>query len=242
MLFPVLPPQKLSLDVTEPTWGKVKEIGYTPNVSSTSPSKTLLSSVDAIDFIRTKMSKKSKELITPHYSFLKDHLGVKALILAGGCFYRGEIKDLDIWPFGDNAYINISDDKEYLEYTNLGIKLQLCKSPVCKSVEELVEGFDFAHCKVGVRIYLNEDVSKINCFTYVSPDFIAAMALQSTYYCGKNRTQHGNPLRSLRRLPKVALKLELTQEEVMSISNDIVNEIVKQGTENLKLTSLDNKV
>jgi len=64
---------------------------------------------------------------------------------------------------------------------------------------------------------------------YASKDFIAAMAAQTTFFCGATNKQHGTPLRSLRRLTKVAIKLGLETPEIMDISNKIVTTITAQG-------------
>jgi hypothetical protein len=80
---------------------------------------------------------------------------------------------------------------------------------------------------VGAKVSICDDLSiRVSC--YASEDFIAAMAAQTTFYCGADNKQHGSPLRSLRRLTKVAIKLGLETPEIMDISNKIVTTITSQ--------------
>jgi hypothetical protein len=111
--------------------------------------------------------------------------------------------------------------------------IQLCQNPVCSSISELVNKFDFAHCRVGCYVQIVGDELEIS--PYVTKEFLAAMAAQTTFYCGNTIATAHPALRSLRRLPKVAIKLGLNQQEIMSISNDIIKDIISKGLDGLKL-------
>lgn len=155
--------------------------------------------------------------------------------IAGGAFYKGELNDVDIWPtpLSKEPYSKLvalfkNDNRPYGDMVRDGIKYQLCLSPVFAELKDLVESFDFAHCKVGVTIFLLDNGEIIAAIPYASPDFIAAMALQTTWYT----PGHNWPLNSLARLGKVARKLNLSVEETKDIGNQIVSDILNRGLSN----------
>jgi len=124
---------------------------YDSQICPTNPDD-ILGDLDNIQtYVRRQLAFRVGKLLEPHLEFFTSK-GIRDFFIAGGCFYKGEVKDLDIWPeFGHEGPLHsaIGTAPEYLTYNHNGMVIQLCRGPVCKSVEELVGGFDFAHCKVG---------------------------------------------------------------------------------------------
>ena len=210
---------------------------YDPAKVNTQPEEKIQDFDDVHDYIDRMIRSRAVRLLEPHVDFFKSK-GILKFILAGGALYRARVKDLDIWPVkGFEAAFDvwIPEKEDLLEIVNKGVKIQLCKAPVCDSVKDLVDGFDFAHCQVGCLVTIKEK-NKLDASPCVSTNFIAAMAAQTTFYCEHNNKQHGNPLRSLRRLPKVAIKLRLDDFEIMGISDSIVKDIQNRGITNMNLT------
>jgi hypothetical protein len=209
---------------------------YNPAKVNTQPEGKILDFEDVQEYVGRMIRSRAVRVLTPHIEFFKSKC-IKEFFLAGGALYRAEVKDLDIWPCkGYEAVFNtlIPEKEDLLEVVNNGVKIQLCKAPVLGMVRELVDVFDYAHCQVGVRVTIKKDDTLDLC-TYVSNNFIAAMASQTTFYCDMNEKQHGNPLRSLRRLPKVAIKLGLDDYEIMGISDSIVKDVQKRGITNMDI-------
>jgi hypothetical protein len=151
--------------------------------------------------------------------------------VAGGALMKGPINDIDIWPSPwcvepYQTYIkNKLRGRNFCEEIVGGLKVQLCQAPVC-NVEDLVSGFDFAHCKVGASISVDPD-GHATALAFVHPDFIASMAVQGTFYSPGHRW----PLHSLARLGKVCNKLGLSVVESKDLGNQIMSDLLRGGLE-----------
>jgi hypothetical protein len=162
-------------------------------------------------------------------------LNILKFTVAGGALFRGACNDIDIWPcvWEQENYrkffeskVSAEDRKKirYYEQTfSESLKVQFCIDPTLP-IGELIETFDYAHCKAAAAIHIREN-GKVMALGCVSPDFIAAMAAQTTFYCNDHRF----PLRSLYRLPKVATKLGLSGDETRDLGCQVVSSLIKQG-------------
>jgi hypothetical protein len=201
---------------------------------STSPGKTIKDRTDmgwVKKYIEDEIARRALKVTEPIMDFMRRNKIYKFNV-AGGALIKGELNDIDVWP--NTYFVNPFDrmckgktnPKGYWEVdlTNT-TKVQFCTTPVC-SLEDLVNGFDFAHCKCGATVNLLESqVEPVQAMGYVHPDFIVAMALQGTFYI----PNHNWPLNSLARIGKVAKKLNLTTAESKDLGNQVVSDILNQG-------------
>jgi hypothetical protein len=174
------------------------------------------------------------ELVKPIQAMMAAR-GVLSFHIAGGALYRGQLNDVDIWPTVRhitqyNSFVSTfkKDNHSFGEMTLDGVKYQFCMAPVNDNTEALVKDFDFAHCQVGAYIELSSNGTIDVADVTVTPDFIAAMALQTTWYT----PGHHWPLHSLARVGKVAKKLNLSTAETKGLCNQIVSDILNRGLEN----------
>lgn len=167
--------------------------------------------------------------------------GVRAVYLAGGALMAGPVADLDVFPVLQyegqfNALLDGLNpgrpDSQLAEVRGLAYPLQLCRHSA-NSVEDLVSGFDFAHCQVGVELHYCTTADFLTATqtwkakdVYTSPHWAAAMMVQGTYYVGGKW-----PLRSLARVPKVSAKLGLSKLEAQALAMQVASGIVAQGVD-----------
>jgi hypothetical protein len=195
----------------------------------TTPDRTGMEWVKS--YVESQIVKRSLEVTAPIVPFMKSVVKVNRFTVAGGCLIKGPLNDIDIWPsqWDTAPYYEYTKGKlygkNYCEEVYSGLKIQLCQAPVC-NVEELVSGFDFAHCKVGASIFIDQD-GKTTALAFVHPDFIASMAVQGTFY----NPGHRWPLHSLARLGKVCNKLGLNAVESKDLGNQIVSDLLRGGLE-----------
>jgi hypothetical protein len=182
-------------------------------------------------YVEDQIVKRSLEVTAPIISFMQETVKVRRFTVAGGALMKGPINDIDIWPSPwcvepYQTYIkNKLRGRNFCEEIVGGLKVQLCQAPVC-NVEDLVSGFDFAHCKVGASISVDPD-GHATALAFVHPDFIASMAVQGTFYSPGHRW----PLHSLARLGKVCNKLGLSVVESKDLGNQIMSDLLRGGLE-----------
>jgi len=185
-------------------------------------------------YVEQEIAKRALARVVPIVDWMRAQKIYKFTI-AGGALYKGDCNDIDIWPcpYDDVAYTamvkkHVKDDgtsvHQFHEVDFNGVKAQFCLYPNL-SVEKLIDGFDFAHCKAGAAIDIDKETGKVTAAATVTPEFIAAMAVQGTFYC----EDHRFPLRSLYRVAKVAKKLDLTSDETKDLGCQVVASILNTG-------------
>lgn len=205
----------------------------------------------AAAYARNVIELRAKDRITGMGPWLSNH-GLTTLYLAGGSLLPGRPSDLDFFPVptpdGREPFTKLVDptDKgtqiETFPFANRsGVTAQFVDyappttltNPdgssvwnVWRGLRDLVEDFDFAHCKVGVRLLETGPGLWIVADTYLSPDFIAAQTAGGTFY-----TKGRGPLGSLARIGKIALKLRLTEQEAHALASQVVDHIKVIGVE-----------
>lgn len=166
---------------------------------------------------------------------LTEHLrnaGIREFVVFGGACLRGAPADLDLAASaGDHAAftalataLKSGPDSQFGTLVADGVPVQLCLTERT-TIEAFIETFDFAHCKVGVKLAWDGKVRGWEPKgTYIGHEFAAAMMTQGTFYTGGTW-----PLRSLARTAKVAEKLELNTDECHALALQVVKHIYTQG-------------
>ena len=161
------------------------------------------------------------------WGFLK-HQSITQGYFAGGGLLRESARDIDLFPKTEKTFQVEHQDCRVCQTANAstyrweGVTIQLCNywHP---SLKELVESFDFAHIKAGVRFYRSGNVNKIK-EVYVSPDFLEAHQADTSFYTGS-----AYPLSSLVRLVKYAKRDVFPGKGYMPVLFDILKDVLNRG-------------
>jgi len=152
----------------------------------------------------------------PVFSALET-LELERFYIAGGALLKEEPNDYDLFPITENNF-KIGWDKEKesmykvwetvnsVSFLINNVKIQACKFHN-KSLEELVERFDFTHCKVGAEIERQniatpsgKRIAYVIKDLYISQDHLRYRLLGYSEYCGVQPNDY--PLSSLLRVFK----------------------------------------
>ena len=220
---------------------------YIDNSNKTSKPGTSKKSADDVswvkDYVEKQIATRALQKIEPIIDYMRA-LDILKFTVAGGALFKGPCNDIDIWPcpydydnyrklFNTKVPIDLNKKIQYFEQKfGETCKVQFCIYPVLP-IGELIETFDFAHCKAAAAIEIDKDSGKVHALGRVSPDFIASMAAQTTFYC----QSHEFPLRSIYRVGKVAQKLNMTGDEARDLGCQVVSSLIKQGFD--KIASKD---
>jgi hypothetical protein len=200
--------------------------------SCSAPRSKLFTTDSAIEHVREIIAARGLAYFEHIGDFLLNQ-GIRDVIIAGGSLMKGHPSDIDLFPVELEAnslaeflrFVKADDDEQLKEVVVGPYTLQFCKETADLGL--LVRGFDFAHCQVGVQFFCSRpsDIWKVKD-TYFTSNFLAAMAVQGTFYVGGKW-----PLRSLARIPKVASKLGLTKLETQALSYQVAADIAVRGLE-----------
>jgi hypothetical protein len=156
------------------------------------------------------------ELLAQHGAF--------RVILAGGALLPGAPNDLDFFPHPQEAaaFTSICDGKRIATFGIAQFINVLASEKPATVLMDLVDNFDFAHCKVGVVLGFSPANNTWNAQeVYMAVDFVAAMLAGGTFYCPNTN----GAMRSLARVAKVATKLGLTQNETHALAHQVAEHI-----------------
>ena len=164
--------------------------------------------------------------------------GIEHYYVAGNSLNRGKPHDIDIFPTTRRGF-NYIEDKEIegkilLKTKNaLTIKTQDgCIIQFCnyyhKSLEELVDSFDFAHIQIGVEINLKHSDNPLRKI-YYSNEWITSNMVRSTWY-----THSEYPLSSLIRTIKYIRYGDFSGKSYLPTIFAILIDLIKRGFNNYK--------
>lgn len=184
--------------------------------------------------LETVLTQRALRRITPPVSaYLLGH-GIRDVRLAGGALLHGAAKDLDFWPSADQdamkAWKRVVGESRYPVCRRVedGTMVQLCMVEG-RSLVELVESFDFAHCQVGVDVMHTKDNGWGVYAVHWTQHFECAMIAQGTYYTGGE-----SAVNSLARVNGVAEKLRLDRGETRALILQVVEDVLKDPAGNLE--------
>lgn len=165
----------------------------------------------------------------------------KPFILAGGSLCGDKVNDFDIYPVSGSEFLvsdieeKICEDEIFNKTTKLlsktknaltldfnGQIIQFCNYKK-DTLKELVDSFDFAHIKVGIRFQGNGEPPHADG-VYFSDDFVLANVGKTTYYTGSEY-----PTSSLIRTFKYAIRGKFEKREYVKCVITILSDIIKRG-------------
>jgi len=161
--------------------------------------------------------------------------GLTEFYIAGNSLNIGKPNDLDLFPIRKNDFIKIKDlvfknkfsikssTKNALTIKHKDRIIQFCNYHF-DSLEELVESFDFAHIKIGAKIFCNNGKIFSNDM-YMSSDYIESQVVGRTWFTGSSY-----PLSSLMRLFKYYKNEDgVFRQQFIYESIKILNQIISRG-------------
>lgn len=164
----------------------------------------------------------------------------KPFILAGGSLCGDKVNDFDIYPVSGSEFVVSDIEKKIAEnekFKNVkkilktknaltldvdGQIIQFCNYKK-NTIEELVDSFDFAHVKVGIK-FTGDGEPPHSDGVYFSDDFILANVGKTTYYTGSEY-----PTSSLIRTFKYAIRGKFEKRDYVRCVVKILSDIVKRG-------------
>jgi hypothetical protein len=168
----------------------------------------------------------------PHHIW--KNRGINTVYLCGGALLPGEPSDLDFFCVREASAPLV----ENIPGNGTHPPIQIISTSK-KCLGDVVEGFDFAHCKVGA--VLKYQVAPYSSFVeavverdwtcpdvYISPEFMAARIAGNTFYTLKDDRPARPKMRSLVRVTKVAKKLGLNNDEAFKLALQVTGDV---GTE-----------
>lgn len=168
-------------------------------------------------------------------ALLKAH-GCNKFYMAGGCAHR-RFEDVDIFPHPDFLYelataaVQAGETmggvlyRDTVKFDLDGLKYQLCPCAYHPDLNNLITGFDFSHVQIGAEIELKPEGVEISSVAWTA-GWLRSAATQTTEF---NPECKLGPRSSLRRIDKVAAKLDLHPDEVAFLRAKIQAEIVGHG-------------
>ena len=152
-------------------------------------------------------------------------IGILGFYVAGNCLNRMAPLDIDLFPLAEHDFDNLPSSGRVSSTKNAdtylakdGTIVQFCHY-WHGSLVELVESFDFAHIKVGVKIDENE-IKEV----YYSKAWEDAHAMETTWYTGSRY-----PLSSLMRLVKYVKRDVFSGKSWLPSALGIVMDIAERG-------------
>jgi hypothetical protein len=166
----------------------------------------------------------------------------RPFILAGGSLCGDKVNDFDIYPAAWNEFSTKDIEKKIAENKDEIVKkvklISMTKNAMTLNVDgqtvqfcnykkdtlkELVDSFDFAHIKVGIRFDgCNEPPHADG--VYFADDFVLANVEKATYYTGSEY-----PTSSLIRIFKYAIRGKFEKRNYVRSVLKILSDIVKRG-------------
>ena len=156
----------------------------------------------------------------------------KSFRVAGGVFLR-KYNDVDVFPVNARDFKGFKPQlgKVLSETTNAATLkygdsiIQLCDYHK-DTLEDLVESFDFSHCKIGAELQIkNADIGHLAIKRiYTSEDYIKSCVEGITFYTGSEY-----PISSLIRTHKVANKLGLNRVEFSNLLISVLVSVISRG-------------
>jgi hypothetical protein len=176
-----------------------------------------------------------------------DTMTLSEFYIGGNSLNRDEPNDIDLFPVGESDFGDLwyqptegelSVQKagyvwgwERVSRTRNAVTLDMDGTPVqfCsyhhKSLEDLVESFDFAHIKVGAHVKRHGKSKKYDVQSvYISDDYVAARGMETTYYTGSDY-----PMSSLIRLVKYGARGLYPGRAYVGDVLHILGDILRQG-------------
>ena len=158
--------------------------------------------------------------------------------IAGNSLNIGKPNDLDLFPINkqdfrrmkDLVYKNkfsiVSSTKNALTVKHKNRIIQFCNYHF-DSLEEMVESFDFAHIKIGAKIFCFNGQPFVKDM-YMSSDYIESQVVGRTWFVGSSY-----PLSSLMRLFKYYKNEDgVFRQQFIYESIKILNQIISRGVSN----------
>ena len=198
--------------------------------------------IDVNDEIAKTVVKRAYKL---DFGTVYNLLDGKPFLLAGGALCGDEVHDFDLYPNEeDGDAFNLQDVWSAIKGPESGatvlftsknaltVKLhesgqvvQFCAYRK-RSLQELVESFDFSHIQVGVRFRGNGCAPFFEHVFYTDA-FVVANVTRRTVYTGSEY-----PLSSLMRLFKYHKRGKLTKRETAQATMKILKDVLDRGYEN----------
>lgn len=184
--------------------------------------------MEHIESIREGIKQRAKHLFNDE---LIEALGLDNFYIAGNALNQGKPADLDLFPVRETDFIErapaieaatVSETRNACTAIVNGVTVQLCNY-YHESLAELVESFDFAHVKLGAKVEVMHGTPFVTD-VYYSEDWLAAKALESTFYTGS-----GYPLSSLIRCFKYSTRGDFSRSKYVNSIIKIVEDIVTRG-------------
>lgn len=173
-------------------------------------------------------------------------IGNKPFYLAGGSLCGDEVHDFDLYPVYEDPFDAKKIEAEIMEtygkdavvvYKSpnaLTVRL-LAKNQIVqfcsyrkRSLDELVDSFDFSHIQVGIA-FRGNGCAPFHEYVYYTDAFVLANVTRKTAYTGSEY-----PLSSLVRLFKYHKRGKLNKTETTQVVMKIVKDIVDRGYEDYK--------
>lgn len=155
---------------------------------------------------------------------LKDVFGVEGSFYIGGnCLNSGKFSDIDVFPMNNSEVMWINGQKIVSTrnadtYKQDKYILQICKY-YKKSLEDMINSFDFAHIQVGVEIK-NNQVEKV----FFTENYVNAHVVGDTWFVGSEY-----PLSSLVRTGKYYKKSQISRgQQIYSTLTSLIA-VIERG-------------
>jgi hypothetical protein len=208
----------------------LEEVQFLAGGAAAAPEEEIEHTGDAVDHASRVIGERAARRIGPELTEHLRNAGVSEFVVFGGACLRGAPADIDLAPAEGKraAFVQLAEKlkaEPTAQYGKLeadGVPVQLCLVDD-QPLRTFIESFDFAHCKVGVRLAWQKR-KWVPKEAYLGPEFLAAMLTQGTFYTGGRW-----PLRSLTRTAKVAEKLELSTDECHVLAMQVVKHIYTKG-------------
>lgn len=172
-------------------------------------------------------------------------IGNKAFLLAGGALCGDEVHDFDLYPDEEDGkpfslqevakavadpasgatLLFESRNALTVKLHERGQVVQFCAYSK-RSLQELVESFDFSHIQVGIR-FRGNGCAPYHEHVFYTDAFVVANVTRRTVYTGSEY-----PLSSLMRLFKYHKRGKLTKREAAQASMKILKDVLERGYEN----------
>jgi len=193
-----------------------------------------ISLIDLENDIRKRILKRLSKLDFTPYE-------VKEFYIGGNSLNEPEPNDFDLFPIVENQFEHLDNKVEgyihktanAITYENNGEIVQFCKH-YKESLEKLIEGFDFAHIKVGahIRVSLGSEhwARRIEIVkVYISPDYVASRILKRSFYTGN---EDNYPISSIARAFKYHARGDI--ENPWDVLLEILTHLIRRGFKGYK--------
>lgn len=198
--------------------------------------------IDVNDEIANTITKRAFKLdFKAVYKLIDD----KPFLLAGGALCGDEVHDFDLYPDEEGGKpFSLHEVAEAIKAPESGATLlfesknaltvklhekgqvvQFCVYSK-RSLQELVESFDFSHIQVGIR-FRGNGCAPYREHVFYTDAFVAANVTRRTVYTGSEY-----PMSSLMRLFKYHKRGKLTKRETAQAVMKILKDVLERGYEN----------